>query len=60
MPLDPDVSLAVVASKTIGFTGAELKNVVNEAALLAARANQEVVNASHMDAAVERQVHSFI
>mmetsp|Transcript_6463 Transcript_6463/g.24017 ORF Transcript_6463/g.24017 Transcript_6463/m.24017 type:complete len:873 (+) Transcript_6463:273-2891(+) len=56
MPLDSDVSLEVVASKTIGFTGAELKNVVNEAALLAARANEEVVNASHMDAAVERQI----
>ena len=36
-PLAPDVSLKVIAQRTAGFAGADLENLVNEAALLAAR-----------------------
>src|SRR3974390_36636 len=43
VPLSPDVDLAVIARGTPGFSGADLANVVNEAALLAARQNRKVV-----------------
>ncbi|MDO5304241.1 MAG: AAA family ATPase, partial [bacterium] len=42
-PLAADVDLKVLAKRTPGFTGADLKNLLNEAALLAARNNQEVI-----------------
>jgi cell division protease FtsH len=43
-PLDSDVDLKVVAQTTSGFTGADLENLLNEAALLAARENKKVVD----------------
>lgn len=43
-PLGDDVKLNVLAKTTIGFTGADLENLVNEAALAAARANKKVIN----------------
>ncbi|PXF59369.1 MAG: cell division protein FtsH [Deltaproteobacteria bacterium] len=44
IPLGPDVELSVIARGTPGFSGADLENLVNEAALLAARENKETVS----------------
>jgi len=54
--LGPDVDLRAVASRTPGFAGADLANVVNEAALLAARRDREFVTRAEFDEAVERVV----
>lgn len=42
-PLAPDVELKTIAKTTVGFTGADLENLVNEASLLAARANRKAI-----------------
>lgn len=52
--LAPEVDLAVIAKGTPGFVGADLANVVNEAAILAARADKEAVDNNDFDEAVER------
>ena len=54
--LGPDVDLRKVAGRTPGFVGADLANLVNEAALLAARENKEVVEAADFDEAIDRVV----
>ncbi len=54
--LSPDVDLRSVAARTPGFAGADLANVVNEAALLAARRNKTAVTRHEFDEAVERVV----
>ena len=54
--LGPDVDLQVVAKGTPGFVGADLANVVNEAAILAARADKDAVTKTDMDEAVERVI----
>jgi cell division protease FtsH len=54
--LAPDVDLRSVAARTPGFAGADLANVVNEAALLAARRNKSAVTRYEFDEAVERVV----
>jgi cell division protease FtsH len=51
-----DVDLRKVAGRTPGFVGADLANLVNEAALLAARKNKEAVGASDFDEAIDRVV----
>jgi cell division protease FtsH len=51
-----DVDLRSVAARTPGFAGADLANVVNEAALLAARKNREAVTRADMEEAIERVV----
>jgi cell division protease FtsH len=56
MPLAPGVNLSDVAAATVGFTGAELATLVNEAALLAARRGAVVVDADAFTAAVLRSV----
>jgi cell division protease FtsH len=56
MPLASDVSLAEVAASTPGFSGADLKNLVNEAALLAARRDQEQVREKDFLDALEKIV----
>ncbi|MFH0905414.1 MAG: ATP-dependent zinc metalloprotease FtsH [bacterium] len=53
-PLDSTVDLHKVALHTPGFSGADLQNLVNEAAILAARANKKVIGAREFDAAVEK------
>src|SRR5919109_933616 len=54
--LSPDLDLGVVAAKTPGFVGAELANIVNEAALLAARQGKYSVEMTDFDEAIERVV----
>src|SRR5581483_3106815 len=54
--LSADLDLAVVAAKPPGFVGAELVNIVNEAALLAARKNKESIDMADFDEAIERVV----
>ncbi|MDR1103939.1 MAG: ATP-dependent zinc metalloprotease FtsH [Endomicrobium sp.] len=52
--LDSDVNLNVIARRTPGFVGADLANLINEAALLAARNNQKAVNMKNMEEAIDR------
>jgi cell division protease FtsH len=54
--LSPDVELKVIASRTPGFVGADLANIVNEAALLAARKNKESVEMTDIEEAIDRVV----
>ncbi|KAI3801468.1 hypothetical protein L1987_29573 [Smallanthus sonchifolius] len=56
LPLGDDVDLANIASMTTGFTGADLANLVNEAALLAGRQNKVVVGKMDFIHAVERSI----
>jgi cell division protease FtsH len=55
-PLASDIDMAAVAKRTVGFSGADLANVVNEAALLAARRGSTQVESKHMFEAIERVV----
>ncbi|WP_166352322.1 ATP-dependent zinc metalloprotease FtsH [Phytoactinopolyspora limicola] len=55
-PLAPDVDLMTVARRTPGFSGADLANVLNEAALLAARNDSKVITPKFMDEAIDRVV----
>jgi cell division protease FtsH len=54
IPLDKDVSLEVIARGTPGFSGADLENLVNEAALLAARKNRKSVGMDDFEAAKDK------
>jgi cell division protease FtsH len=54
--LAPDVNLEVIARRTPGFTGADLANLINEAALLAARKNKTEVGHVEMEEAIDRIV----
>lgn len=56
VPLDSDVELGEIAARTIGFSGADLKNLVNEAALTAARLNLKKVNNDCFEHARDRIV----
>ena len=53
-PLGKDVDLDIIAKKTPGFTGADLGNLLNEAALLAARANKKIINMPELEEASEK------
>ena len=55
-PLSPDVDLGVLAKQTPGFTGADIENLVNEAAILAARRNEKTVSMEEFQEAVERVI----
>ncbi len=55
-PLAEDVDLKLVAQQTPGFVGADLENVLNEAALVAARRNKKVIDASDIDEAEDRVI----
>lgn len=54
IPLAPDVNLSIIAKETPGFAGAELANLVNEAALLAARKNSATVTMPDMEEAKDK------
>ena len=55
-PLEPKTDLASVARGTPGFVGADLENLVNESAILAARRNKKAIGQSEMEEAIERVV----
>lgn len=55
-PLSAEVDLKVIAKQTAGFTGADLANLVNEAALLAARENLTKITQEHLEKSIERVV----
>ena len=55
-PIGQDVNLDVIAQRTPGFTGADLSNLVNEAALLTARKDKKAINMSEMEEAAERVI----
>jgi cell division protease FtsH len=55
-PLDPAVDLEVLAKQTPGFSGADLSNLINEAAILAARQNRKLVSMPHLEEAIARVI----
>ena len=55
-PLTDDVDLDLVAKRTPGFTGADLANVLNEAALLTARSNAQLIDNRALDEAIDRVI----
>jgi len=55
-PMAPDLDLLSVARRTPGFTGADLANVLNEAALLTARANRKLIDNELLDEAIDRVI----
>ena len=55
-PIDSDVKVDVLARRTPGFTGADLSNLVNEAALLTARRNKKVIGMAELEESIERVV----
>ena len=55
-PIDDDVKYEKIAQLTVGFTGADLANLLNEAALLAARRNRSVISMDEVEEAMERVI----
>ena len=55
-PLGEDVQIPTLAKQTPGFTGADIENLVNEAAILAARRNKKTINMDEFQEAVERLI----
>ncbi len=55
-PLDPSVDLEVLARQTPGFSGADLANLINEAAILSARQNRKLISMPHLEEAIARVI----
>jgi cell division protease FtsH len=55
-PLEPDVDVAAIARQTPGFVGADLENLVNEAAILAARRNKKSIGMAEFQEAIEKVI----
>ena len=55
-PLEDDVSTDVIARRTPGFTGADIANLLNEAALLAARRDKDTIGQSEIESAIDRVI----
>jgi cell division protease FtsH len=55
-PIGPDVDMAVLAKETPGFVGADIENLVNEAAILAARRNKKLISMLEFQEAVEKVI----
>ncbi|MBV8488105.1 MAG: ATP-dependent zinc metalloprotease FtsH [Planctomycetaceae bacterium] len=56
VPLAPDIDLDKIARSTVGMSGADLANLVNEAALLATREDKQAVDAADLDAALDKVI----
>ena len=54
--LDADVNFENIARRTVGFSGADIENIMNEAAILAVRANRESISVDDIDEAIDRRV----
>jgi len=54
--LDEDVNFENLAKRTVGFSGADIENIMNEAAILAVRANRESISVDDIDEAIDRRV----
>ncbi len=54
--IDPSVDFAKIAARTVGFSGADLANVLNEAAILTVRAKTEVITTKEIDEAIDRRI----
>lgn len=54
--LASDISFDSIASRTVGFSGADLANIMNEAAILAVRSNRSVITTSDIDEAIDRAI----
>jgi cell division protease FtsH len=55
-PLDKDVNLETLAKGTVGFSGADLANLVNEAAIMAARRNKKVIGNDDLEESIDRVI----
>ena len=55
-PIDPEVDLSLIARGTPGFVGADLENLVNEAAILAARRNKKIISQSEFEESIEKVI----
>ena len=55
-PLDPNINLKTIAMRTPGFSGADLENLLNEAALVAARHNKKNIDMEDVDEAIDRVI----
>ena len=58
-PLAPDVNLKTIAQTTVGFTGADLENLVNEASLLAARADRKAITKEDIEEITRKKLTSY-
>lgn len=54
--LAPDINFDAIASRTVGFSGADLANIMNEAAILAVRANRSMITTPDIDEAIDRAI----
>ena len=54
--LSPEINFDVIAGRTVGFSGADLANIMNEAAILAVRANRAVITTPDIDEAIDRAI----
>ncbi|MGM9858454.1 MAG: ATP-dependent zinc metalloprotease FtsH [Bacilli bacterium] len=54
--IDPSVDFSNIAKRTTGFSGADLANVINEAAILAVRANKDIISTREIDEAIDRRI----
>ncbi|MBQ0008760.1 MAG: ATP-dependent zinc metalloprotease FtsH [Firmicutes bacterium] len=54
--IDPKVDFAQLAKRTVGFSGADIENIMNEAAILAVRNNEEMISVKDVDEAIDRRI----
>lgn len=54
--VDPSVDFGAIAKRTVGFSGADIENILNEAAILAVRGNKEAIDMKDIDEAIDRRI----